>query len=202
MPGDLQIYTDSTYVIKGITEWIFAWRRRGWKTMEGTDVSNRELWQQLSDLVAGRHGHAPKWHYVRGHSGIAGNERVDEIADSLAQRLPVDLYNGPLDAYPHPVLDVPTDLGVPKRTTATSARPKSAKAFSYLSVVDGVPMRHATWPECEQRTKGRSGALFKKAASQSDEATVLRKWGFGPEDLEGTWIFAFSLCIVAASCSH
>jgi len=183
VPGDLLIYTDSTYVIKGITEWIHNWRRRGWKTVEGADVSNRDLWQQLSTLVDARGKQHLKWHYVRGHSGIAGNERVDEIADSLAQRQPVELYDGPIDGYGRPVFDVPEDVTVPKRTSTSSSRAKSAPAFSYLSVVDGVPMRHTTWADCERRTKGRSGALFKKAQSQADEAVVLRKWGFAPDDL-------------------
>jgi ribonuclease HI len=183
VPGAVEIYTDSTYVIKGITEWIFAWRRRDWKTMEGTDVSNRELWQQLSDLVTARGSRNLKWHYVRGHSGIPGNERVDEIADSLAQGLPVELYDGPLSGYSLSLLDIPDNLDVPKRTSGAGARSKSAKAFSYLSVVDGIPKRHATWAECEQRTKGRSGARFKKATSSADEAVVLKQWGFAPEDV-------------------
>ena len=182
-PGALAIYTDSTYVIKGITEWIFNWRRRGWKTMDGADVSNRDLWQRLSDLVAERGAQKLNWHYVRGHAGIPGNERVDEIADGLAQRRAIELYDGPLAAYPRPVLDLPTNLTAPTRTSSAATRAKSGPAFSYLSVVDGIPKRHATWADCERRTKGRSGALFKKAQNQSDEAAVLRKWGFAPEDL-------------------
>ena len=53
-PGAVAIYTDSTYVIKGIREWIWAWRRRGWKTAEGADVLNRELWEQLAAAVGTR----------------------------------------------------------------------------------------------------------------------------------------------------
>ncbi len=52
-----------------------------------------------------------------------------------------------------------------------------------VSVVDGKPMRHATWRECESRVKGRSGARFKKAVSAGDEAAILRAWGFAPSDL-------------------
>jgi ribonuclease HI len=71
-------------VIKGIREWIWAWRRRGWKTAEGNDVLNRELWEKLSHFVQERGTKGIDWHYVRGHIGIPGNERVDEIATAYA----------------------------------------------------------------------------------------------------------------------
>ena len=50
-------------------------------------------------------------------------------------------------------------------------------------MVDGKPMRHATWAECEQRVKGRSGARYKKAASAADQAAILREWNFDPNDV-------------------
>src|SRR5919112_1407572 len=96
VPGPVAMYTDSTYVIKGISEWIWAWRRRGWKTAEGSDVLNRELWQELEALVTARGKGNIAWHYVRGHSGIPGNERVDAIADGLARGEAITLYQGPL----------------------------------------------------------------------------------------------------------
>lgn len=182
-PGQLALYTDSTYVIKGMREWIWAWRRRGWKTAEGADVLNRELWERLASLVAARGKDAIAWHYVRGHSGIPGNERVDEIANAFALKRRPKLYDGPLLRYPIPILDVPDDTSVPTRSAAPSSGKRKAAAYSYLSVVAGKPMRHATWPECERRVKGRSGAKFKKAMRAADEATILRAWGFGPEDL-------------------
>lgn len=183
-PGALAIYTDSTYVIRGIREWIWAWRRRDWKTADGGDVLNRELWEQLAGLVAARGKDRIEWHYVRGHTGIPGNERVDEIANAFALKRREELYNGPLIRYPVAVLDIPDDTSVPKRPPGSSPSGKSkAAAYSYLSVVDGKPMRHATWPECERRVKGRSGAKFKKAMSAADEAAILRGWGRKPDDL-------------------
>jgi ribonuclease HI len=94
--GAVAMHTDSTYVIKGISEWIWGWRRRGWKTAEGNDVLNRELWQTLDRLASARGPSGIAWHYVRGHSGIPGNERVDAIADGLARGLPITFYEGPL----------------------------------------------------------------------------------------------------------
>ncbi len=181
--GKVAIYSDSTYVIRGIKQWIWAWRRRGWKTADGNDVLNREQWEALSRLVAARAKQGIEWHYVRGHTGIPGNERVDEIANTFAAKRRPDLYHGSLIRYPIPVLDLPDDTSVPERKPGAAPSGKSKPAYSYLSVVDGIPMRHATWPECERRVKGRSGAKFKKTMSAADESDILRGWGFKPADL-------------------
>jgi len=181
VPGALAIYTDSTYLIQGIRAWIFGWRKRGWKTAAGGDVLNRDLWEQLADLVADRGKGAVEWHYVRGHAGIPGNERVDEIADGLAQGLAITLYRGPLIGYPHAVLDLPSETAVPPRTAPGASRDSRSKApYSYLSVVGGQLARHTTWAECERRVKGQPGARFKKAMSPADEAAILRDWHIEP----------------------
>ena len=82
------------------------------------------------------------------------------------------------------ILDLPDDTSVPKRSSSSSGNGKSkGPAYSYLSVVDGKPMRHSTWAECEQRVKGRSGARFKKATSEAEQAEILRSWQFRPDDV-------------------
>lgn len=179
--GDVGVFTDSTYVIRGIREWIWAWRRRGWKTVEGTDVLNRDLWEAMSTLVSARGTGAIEWHYVRGHVGIPGNERVDAIADAHARQVRVELYAGELITYGVDILDVPAETSVPERSKGP--RKEKVVAHSYLSVVDGKPTRHATWAECERRVKGRSGAKFKKALSAADEEAILRSWQVDPADL-------------------
>ena len=83
-PEAVAVYTDSTYVIRGITAWVWNWRKRDWKTAEGGDVVNRDLWEILVELVSQRGKTKVQWHHVRGHSGIPGNERVDEIATTFA----------------------------------------------------------------------------------------------------------------------
>lgn len=184
--GRLAIYTDSTYVIQGIEQWVHNWRRRGWRTATGGEVLNRDLWEGLHALTSARPARSIAWHYVRGHSGIPGNERVDAIADGFAVRGHVPLYVGPLIGYDVPILDLPDDTRVPRRSGSPSGgggRSAKGSAFSYLSVVDGRPMRHATWAECERRVSGRAGARFKKAMSADDQAAVLRAWGFQPGDV-------------------
>jgi ribonuclease HI len=180
-PGPLAIHTDSTYVITGIREWIFGWLRRGWKTATGSDVLNRDLWERLWALVNARGKGAIQWHYVRGHVGIPGNERVDEIADAFAVGQDPGLYRGPLNGYAYAVLDIPSDTSLPRRSSASSPAKSKARAFSYLSVVDGTPMRHTSWSDCEQRVKGRSGARFKKATSEADEQAIWREWRIDPK---------------------
>ena len=173
--GRIAVYTDSTYVIRGISEWLPNWQRRGWRTIEGKEVLNRELWERLWSLVQDR-ADSVEWHYVRGHSGIPGNERVDEIANAFALQAAPDLYEGPVSQYSTAIFDIPADTGVPlaagNKTSGSNRKP-----YSYLSVVDGVAKRHLNWPDCEQRVKGRSGARFKKAMSASDEAAILKAWG-------------------------
>jgi ribonuclease HI len=110
---------------------------------------------------------------------------VDEIADALARNETVELYDGPLVGYAHAIHDLPDDTAVPKRPAGTAAGGRRAKtpAHSYVSVVDGKPMRHATWADCERRVKGQSGARFKKATSAADEIDILRSWRVDPRDL-------------------
>ena len=72
------IHTDSEYVRKGITEWIHGWKQRGWKTADRKPVKNAELWARLDAL---RDLHEVHWRWVKGHSGNAGNERADALAN-------------------------------------------------------------------------------------------------------------------------
>ena len=74
----VDIYTDSQYVRKGITEWIHGWKKNGWKTSAKKDVKNRDLWQRLDDSIA---RHRVNWHWVKGHAGHPGNERADALAN-------------------------------------------------------------------------------------------------------------------------
>ena len=72
------LYTDSQYVKNGITVWISNWKRNGWKTSNGKQVKNQDLWQALDQSTQ---RHVVEWYWVKGHSGEAGNERADELAN-------------------------------------------------------------------------------------------------------------------------
>jgi ribonuclease HI len=164
------LHTDSSYVINGITKWVKGWQRNGWLTKEKKEVLNQDLWGQLVD-AAKSCAHGIAWEYVGGHVGVVGNERVDAIASDFAQNKPVELYDGSRAAYE---LDI-TNLGHDDELKAAKSSSKSrskAKAYSYVSKVDGVVQTHATWGECEQRVKGRT-ARFKKATSAAEEAAII-----------------------------
>lgn len=75
----VRLTTDSTYVKKGITEWISQWKRRGWRTADKKPVKNADLWERL-DVAAQRH--RVEWHWVKGHAGHPENEEADELANA------------------------------------------------------------------------------------------------------------------------
>lgn len=171
-------FTDSTYLIRGITQWIWGWKKKGWVNGEGQAVANRELWEHLFELVMERGSQGKiEWHYSRGHVGTPGNERCDEIAVAYSQKKYVPLYEGSLLQYSIPIYDLPENTELPEM------RPKVEKkqAYSYLSLLGGTVYRHTDWPSCERRVKGQSGAKFKKAMSANDEAKILQEWGIASQ---------------------
>jgi ribonuclease HI len=78
------LYTDSKYVLQGITEWLPNWKARGWKTAARAPVKNQDLWQLLDAAVANQD---IKWIWVKGHSGHEGNEYVDQLANEAIDRM-------------------------------------------------------------------------------------------------------------------
>ncbi len=77
-PVHVRVYTDSEYVRRGILEWVRTWKVRGWLTADRKPVKNQDLWERLDELAAGR---SIEWHWVPGHAGVPGNERVDRLAN-------------------------------------------------------------------------------------------------------------------------
>lgn len=172
--GPVHFYTDSTYLIRGITQWIWGWKKKNWKTAEGNDVSNRDLWEQLDNLIR-RRGTQGKidWRYSRGHIGTPGNERCDRIAVSFSLHQPISLYSGSYQNYSTDLLAVPVNTELPEMRSSGEKK----EAFSYLSNLGGLVYRHRNWPSCQKRVQGQSGAKFKKAMSQAEEIEILKSWG-------------------------
>lgn len=83
MPSKVKVTTDSNYIVKGMTEWITGWLRKGWKNSQKKDVMNRDLWERL--LKASK-PHEIEWVWVKGHNGHAENERCDELATGAIER--------------------------------------------------------------------------------------------------------------------
>ena len=81
---DAIVFTDSSYVQKGISEWIHGWKRNGWKTADRKPVKNADLWQALDELAA---GHKIEWRWVKGHAGHPENERADLLANRGVESL-------------------------------------------------------------------------------------------------------------------
>ena len=75
---ELTIYTDSTYVQKGISEWIKNWKVNNWRSSSKKPVKNKDLWIELDEAVGSR---KINWEWVKGHAGNEGNEKADELAN-------------------------------------------------------------------------------------------------------------------------
>ena len=165
---EITIYTDSSYVLKGATQWVFGWKQNDWKTQGKQDVLNRDLWEELSGLLVGA---KLTWQLVPGHAGVPANERCDEIATSFADGEITPLYSGHAKDYPVDLSTAPGNtFSVGKKTKNTG------KAYSYVSLVDGKVMAHKTWAECEARVKGVAGVKFKKVFSPEEEGELFRLW--------------------------
>ncbi|PCI29204.1 ribonuclease HI [Candidatus Wolfebacteria bacterium] len=166
------VYTDSQYVINGITKWVFGWQQNGWVTKAKAEVLNRDLWQRLVDVTETI---TVDWQSVQGHVGVPGNERADVIASDYGLDKGVELFSGTLSEYD---VDL-SDLGEKKELSAAKKKAKErskAKAFSYISMVAGVVQIHQTWGETEARVKGKKGVKYKKSLSKSDEEEIVSEW--------------------------
>ena len=83
-PINVELYTDSKYVMNGVTDWMPRWKQNGWQTAAKKPVANQDLWQELDTAIG---AHQINWHWVKGHSGEALNERCDQLARAAAESL-------------------------------------------------------------------------------------------------------------------
>ncbi len=175
---DINIYTDSKYVINGAKSWIFGWQKNGWKTATKEEVKNRELWEVMLDLIIDKN---INWILLPGHAGVVGNERCDQIATNFADKTNESLYDGKLADYSHSkILDIfynPELIKAAKddkKANGSKKSSSSAKAYSYVSKVDGKINIDKSWSDCEKRVKGKKGALYKKSTSIGDQENIAK----------------------------
>lgn len=177
------VYTDSKYLIGGMTGWIYGWQKNNWQKkkvladgrIEESAVLNQDLWKKLMELISLNHQNDRprkiKWNYVGGHVGVAGNERCDEIASAIAKGEKLDLYKGPLSKYQVEIMDL--EHSEEKKATKYN----NTKAYSYLSLVNGALNIDKTWAECEKRVKGVKNVKYQKAVSLEQEKEIIKSWG-------------------------
>jgi ribonuclease HI len=173
--AEATIFTDSRYVIDGLTKWLQGWRRRGWKTTTDTPVKNRQLWIALAD----QNHPGIRWQHVRGHSGDPNNERVDAIARLFAQGARPPLFCGQQGSPCDPVT-----ITLPRQPTTTRAaadQPEpDQRNVRYVSIVHGTVAIDDNWPTCAARVCGVAGAHYKKVRSPEELAAFCAQYGVLP----------------------
>ncbi len=176
--GDLEIHTDSAYLLNGITGWVYGWEKNGWMTKAGEPVLNQDLWKELGAIVFRlKQKRVIDWKKVSGHTGHRGNERADVIATNAADQTLQILFIGNLSDYERMIggsvfEGTSEDLVAKKESKSRN----SAPAYSYVSLVGGMIETHKTWAECEARVRGKGGARYKKVFSAQEESDLIQEW--------------------------
>jgi ribonuclease HI len=177
--GTVTLYSDSMYVINGLTKWAKGWERNGWITSTKTPVENKAQWQNLLVLMK-QYGSRISIEKVKGHAGDLFNERCDELAVDAALGKKPTLFSGSMADY-KVFLDEQgySEIGAGKLSAApkkSSSAKKGEAAYSYVSMVDGVAHADKTWAACEKRVKGKKGAKYKKVFSKAEETELLQEY--------------------------
>ena len=92
----IEVHTDSSYLLNGITKWVYGWQKNGWITKNKEEVLNKDLWLELVNTLSNK---KVEWQKVTGHSGHSYNDRCDIIATSFADDKPLTLFKGSLTDY-------------------------------------------------------------------------------------------------------
>lgn len=172
IPGEpVEIVLDSSYVLKGATEWLKGWVARGGVKADGEVVVNWDLWKRFQEILP--KFPAIQWRLIPGHSGIPGNERVDEISVAFSKGETPTLFTGPLKDYSVDIFQIPT----------AADRGKKYSQSMYISIVDGHAVRHSTWSACQARTHGKPKVIFKKISSSGEFNEFLSKWKLSEKDI-------------------
>ena len=114
-PCAVQLFTDSQYLRKGITEWLPRWKKRGWQTSAKTPVKNEDLWRKLEEATL---QHKVTWQWVKGHAGNRNNERCDELAGLAIRKIREKQTPAELRAHLQRYLASEQDSGAASRAPA------------------------------------------------------------------------------------
>lgn len=167
----IELFSDSAYAVNGLNGWIYAWEKNDWKTKEGNHVLNKEIWQELFGLnFRLKNFSGLKVFKVGGHSGVLLNERADKLASSFADGENTMLFLGNRNQYEKILSNMKVIIKSKNKTKSKE------KAFSYISLTDGVLKTHPDWESCEREVKGKSGAKYKKVFSKEEEREVIKEW--------------------------
>jgi ribonuclease HI len=178
----IKIHTDSSYVLNGITIWIYAWVKNNWQTKNKESVLNQDLWEKLYKVNSNlSHKYEIEWVKVSGHSGVHLNERCDVIATSFAGNNTTILFTGNLKDYEKLFGKIPAKNNVPiklevNKKSKSKSKNSGETAYSYVSIVVDKIHIDKTWAECEKRVKGKSGAKYKKVFSKEEEQDLIASW--------------------------
>jgi ribonuclease HI len=176
--GPVVVYSDSMYVINGMTKWAHGWERNGWITSTKTPVENKVQWQNLLKLIR-EYGKRLSVEKVKGHAGDLYNERCDELAVAAALGEKPKVFSGTVGQYKTFLSSsaMPKALKT-KKTSASATADKGRKgvAYSYVSMVNGVVHADKTWAACERRVKGKKGAKYKKVFSKAEETALIQDY--------------------------
>lgn len=159
----IALYTDSSYVVRGMKQWVYSWQKNGWQTTQKKEVENLKLWQELVKLSKSKD---IEWLCVPGHSGVPLNERTDVIATEYADSKTSNLFSGTIEQYPY-------DISVSSIVKRTTSKQKTVKNGYYLVIRSGKVFHYETWKECEAAVKGVKGVRFKKVSNKEEEQRFL-----------------------------
>jgi ribonuclease HI len=186
----VKLVSDSSYLIKGITEWLRGWKFRGWKKADGEPVLNSDLWRTLDDLVFP----GIEWIHVAGHAGHYLNERCDKIAVAFSHGEKLRLRDIDL-MQAEDLNDIRQAIAVSlknadaREKTRTAARkpgsaphgPKAQK--TYLFIYENQVYRFRNWPDCKAFSNGRPG-YPKACISRPEEEEYVKNRGLSLEKLD------------------
>lgn len=174
LPGDVELYTDSSYAMQGLQAWMYGWAKNGWKTATGDEVQNQDIWQTLLGLMVRlKQSRDVEIKKVKGHAGDVLNERCDTLATAFADGERVLLFKGEYGNYAKLFGLEVKELQVKSQKAEVKKRPSTKKAYSYVSLVGGKVHTDTTWDACEKRVKGKTGAKYKKVFSKDEEIALV-----------------------------